>query len=65
MEEILTIISVIIAGTSLLITIIFNLVNQYRIIKDNEPQLSFNLKEIDGMLYLLVHNVKRELQILN
>ena len=56
-QDILSIISMIIAGLSLLITIIFNLINQYQIVKDNEPQLSFCLKELNGMLYLLVHNV--------
>lgn len=56
-QDILSIISMIIAGLSLLITIIFNLINQHQIIKDNEPQLSFSLKELNGMLYLLVHNV--------
>ena len=56
-QDILSIISMIIAGLSLLITIIFNLINQHQIIKDNEPQLSFCLKELNGMLYLLVHNV--------
>ena len=56
-QDILSIISMIIAGSSLLITIIFNLINQHQIIKDNEPQLSFSLKELNGMLYLLVHNV--------
>ena len=56
-QDILSIISMIIAGLSLLITIIFNLINQHEIIKDNEPQLSFSLKELNGMLYLLVHNV--------
>lgn len=58
-QDILSVTSIVIAGLSLLITILFNLVNQYRIIKDNEPQLSFILKEIDGMLYLLVHNTGR------
>ena len=56
-QDILSIISMIIAGLSLLITIIFNLINQHQIVKDNEPQLSFCLKELNGMLYLLVHNV--------
>ena len=62
MENIITIqdtlafISMIISCLSLLITIIFNLINQYRIIRDNEPQLSFSLNNFDGMLYLLVHN---------
>lgn len=56
-QDILSIISMIIAGLSLLITIIFNLINQHQIIKDNEPQLSFSLKELNGMLYLLVYNV--------
>ena len=56
-QDILSIISMIIAGLSLLITIIFNLINKHQIIKDNEPQLSFCLKELNGMLYLLVHNV--------
>lgn len=56
-QDILSIISMIIAGLSLLITIIFNLINQHQTIKDNEPQLSFRLKELNGMLYLLVHNV--------
>ena len=56
-QDILSIISMIIAGLSLLITIIFNLINQHQIIKDNEPQLSFCLKELNGKLYLLVHNV--------
>ena len=56
-QDILSIISMIIAGLSLLITIIFNLINQHQIVKDNEPQLSFCLKELNGMLYLLVHYV--------
>lgn len=56
-QDILSIISMIIAGLSLLITIIFNIINQHQIVKDNEPQLSFCLKELNGMLYLLVHNV--------
>lgn len=56
-QDILSIISMIIAGLSLLITIIFNLINQHQIVKDNEPQLSFCLKELNGILYLLVHNV--------
>ena len=56
-QDILSTISMIIAGLSLLITIIFNLINQHQIVKDNEPQLSFCLKELNGMIYLLVHNV--------
>lgn len=56
-QDVLSIISVIISGISLLITILFNFINQYKIIKDNEPQLSFSLKEINNMLYLLVYNV--------
>lgn len=56
-QDILSMISMIIAGLSLLITIIFNLINQHQIIKDNEPQLSFSLRELNSMLYLLVHNV--------
>lgn len=55
-QYVLSIISVVISGISLLITIIFNCINQYKIIKDNEPQLSFSLREINNMLYLLVHN---------
>lgn len=56
-QDILSIISMIIAGLSLMITIVFNIINQHQIIKDNEPQLSFCLKDLNGMLYLMVHNV--------
>ena len=34
-QYVLSIISVVISGISLLITIIFNCINQYKIIKDN------------------------------
>ena len=46
------IIAVVISGISLLIVII----NQFKMIKDNEPQLSFNLRSINGFLYLRVRN---------
>lgn len=38
------IIAVVISGISLLIVII----NQFKMIKDKEPQLSFNLRSING-----------------
>lgn len=46
------IIAVVISGISLLIVII----NQFKMIKDKEPQLSFNLRSINGFLYLRVRN---------
>ena len=46
------IIAVVISGISLLIVII----NQFKMIKDKEPQLSFNLRSINGLLYLRVRN---------
>ena len=46
------IIAVVISGISLLIVII----NQFKMIKDKEPQLSFNLRSINGFLYLKVRN---------
>lgn len=46
------IIAVVISAISLLIVI----VNQFKMIKDKEPQLSFNLRSIDGILYLRVRN---------
>ena len=48
----LEIITVIISAISLLIVII----NQFRIIKDKEPQLLFNLRSINKVLYLRVKN---------
>lgn len=38
------------------ITLIILLINQYKAIKDKEPQLSFNLRSIDNVLYLKVKN---------
>lgn len=55
-ETKIALISAIISGISLLITIVFNIINQHKIIKDNEPQLSFSLKNYNGFLFLLVHN---------
>lgn len=46
------IIAVVISGISLLIVII----NQFKMIKDKEPQLSFNLRSINVFLYLRVRN---------
>ena len=46
------IIAVVISGISLLIVII----NQFKMIKDKEPQLSFNLRSINDFLYLRVRN---------
>ena len=46
------IIAVVISGVSLLIVII----NQFKMIKDKEPQLSFNLRSINSLLYLRVRN---------
>lgn len=46
------IITVVISGISLLIVII----NQFKMIKDKEPQLSFNLRSINNILYLRVRN---------
>ena len=48
----LEIITVIISAISLLIVII----NQFRIIKNQEPQLLFNLRSINNILYLRVKN---------
>ena len=38
------------------ITLIILLINQYKMMKDKEPQLSFNLRSIDNILYLKVKN---------
>ena len=46
------IIAVVISGISLFIVII----NQFKMIKDKEPQLSFNLRSINGFLDLRVRN---------
>lgn len=46
------IVAVVISGISLLIVII----NQFKMIKDKEPQLSFNLRSINDFLYLRVRN---------
>lgn len=46
------IVAVVISGISLFIVII----NQFKMIKDKEPQLSFNLRSINGFLYLRVRN---------
>lgn len=46
------IIAVIISGISLLIVII----NQFKMIRDKEPQLSFSLRSINNFLYLRVRN---------
>lgn len=46
------IIAVVISSISLFIVII----NQFKMIKDKEPQLSFNLRSINGFLYLRVRN---------
>lgn len=46
------IIAIIISAITLIITII----NQVNIIKDKEPQLSFSLKSINSILYLMVTN---------
>ncbi|MEG1141912.1 MAG: hypothetical protein RSE41_05635 [Clostridia bacterium] len=54
--EMIALISVIISGVSLLITVIFNIIVQFQSVKDREPQLSFSLKEYDLILYLLVEN---------
>lgn len=55
-ETKIALISAIISGLSLLITIVFNIINQHKLIKDNEPQLSFSLKNYSGFLFLMVHN---------
>ena len=54
--NLIALISAIISGLSLLITIVFNIINQFKIIKDNEPQLAFSLKNFDGKLLLLIEN---------
>ena len=46
----------IIAITISAITLIIAIINQIIIIKDKEPQLSFNLKSYNGILYLKVTN---------
>lgn len=38
------------------ITLIILLINQYKLMKDNEPQLSFSLRSINNVLYLNVKN---------
>ena len=38
------------------ITLIVLLINQFKMMKDKEPQLSFNLRSIDNVLYLKVRN---------
>ena len=38
------------------ITLILLLINQYKLMKDNEPQLSFSLRSINNVLYLNVKN---------
>ena len=48
----LQVIAVVISGISLFIVII----NQFKMIKDKEPQLSFNLRSMDQILYLRVKN---------
>lgn len=55
-ETKIALISAIISAMSLLITIVLNIINQYKLIKDNEPQLSFSLKNYSGFLFLTVHN---------
>ena len=54
MEEsiIIDIVATVISGIALL----FVIINQYIIVKDKEPQLSFNLKSIDRILYLKIKN---------
>lgn len=52
------VIAIIISG----ITLIFTIINQINIIKDKEPQLSFSLKNFNGILYLMVTNNGERLQ---
>ena len=52
------VIAIIISG----ITLIFTIINQIKIIKDKEPQLSFSLKNFNGILYLMVTNNGERLQ---
>lgn len=47
---------VIFAGITLFLTLIINIINQFRIIKNSEPQLTFSLRNMNGALYLMVEN---------
>ena len=51
-ETIIEIISVVISAVTLLIV----LINQYKMMKDKEPQLLFSLRSIDNILFLKVKN---------
>ncbi|MBO5138717.1 MAG: hypothetical protein J6B89_03645 [Bacilli bacterium] len=41
---------------TLIVTLIIDIINRIKMIKDNEPQLSFELKNINDILFLIIRN---------